>query len=131
MVGNMGKIFNQRAQKEKRQRLRNDATFAEKLLWQELKGRQLLGYKFRRQHSVGPFVLDFYCPELKLAIEVDGISHDTPEAMEYDRRRQAIIEQYGIRFLRLRDELVKKNTDKALEKIAGEIGHISNNRGRE
>ena len=127
----MGKIFNQRAQKEKRQRLRNDATFAEKLLWQELKGRQLLGYKFRRQHSVGPFVLDFYCPELKLAIEVDGISHDTPEAMEYDRRRQAIIEQYGIRFLRLRDELVKKNTDKALEKIAGEIGHISNNRGRE
>ena len=104
--------------KEKRRALRRRSTEAERLLWQAVRNRQLLGYKFRRQHSVGPYVLDFYCPELKLAIEVDGISHDTPEAREYDKRRQAIIETYGIRFLRIRDEEVKANPNRALETIA-------------
>lgn len=104
--------------KEKRRALRRRSTEAERLLWQAVRNRQLLGYKFRRQHSVGPYVLDFYCPELKLAIEVDGISHDTPEAREYDKTRQAIIETYGIRFLRIRDEEVKANPNRALETIA-------------
>ena len=68
----MSKIFNQNAQKEKRRTLRKRSTRAEKLLWQNLRDRGLEGFKFRRQFSVGPFVLDFYCPELKLAIVVDG-----------------------------------------------------------
>ena len=68
-------LFNKSSEKNKRKRLRNNATIAEKILWEELKGSKLLGYKFRRQYGVGPFVVDFYCPRLKLAIEVDGSYH--------------------------------------------------------
>lgn len=69
-----------------------------------MKGRQLAGVKFRRQYGVGPFVIDFYCPEFKLAIEVDGHSHESPEAKKHDAERQKAIEHYGIRFLRFTDE---------------------------
>ncbi len=68
----MNKIFNQNTQKEERRSLRRRSTKAERTLWQNLRERGFEGYKFRRQVSVGFFVLDFYCPELKLAIEVDG-----------------------------------------------------------
>jgi len=113
----MGKIYNQESQNEKRRSLRHRATFAERLLWKELKGKKIAGFKFRRQFSVGPYILDFYCPELKLAIEVDGASHDTPEAQERDRVRQSIIEGYGIRFLRIRDEEVKESMENVLMKL--------------
>jgi very-short-patch-repair endonuclease len=113
----MGKIYNQKAQNEKRRALRQRATYAERLLWNELKGKKLAGFKFRRQFSVGPHILDFYCPELKLAIEIDGISHDTPVAQERDSVRQQFIERYGIRFLRVRDEDIRTHPDRALEKI--------------
>jgi very-short-patch-repair endonuclease len=73
-------------------------TEPEIILWSRLKNRQMLGYKFRRQVSVGPFVIDFYCPEKKLAIEVDGGSHFVEEAEAYDGERQSVIEQFGIRF---------------------------------
>ncbi|KAB2879375.1 DUF559 domain-containing protein [bacterium] len=97
------------------------STRAERLLWQSLRNRGIEGFKFRRQHSVGPFVLDFYCPELKLAIEVDGYSHDSEETKKYDTERQKIIEVYGVRFLRIRDEEVHKNIDKILDRIRSEI----------
>ena len=71
----MNEYFNQDSEKEKRQRLRNTMPDAEVILWSRLKGRQILGCKFRRQHSVGPFVMDFYSPEIRLAIELDGDSH--------------------------------------------------------
>ena len=62
----MGTTYNKKAQKDKRQYLRTHITLAEKTLWYSLKGRQLLGYKFRRQHGITDYVVDFYCPELKL-----------------------------------------------------------------
>jgi very-short-patch-repair endonuclease len=62
--------------KEVRKKLRNQATPAEAALWKLLSGKKCGGLKFRRQHSVGPYILDFYCPEAKLAIEVDGNAHD-------------------------------------------------------
>ncbi len=71
----MTEFFNRTSEKSKRQDLRNDATSAEKLLWSKLKGKQLLGVKFRRQYSVGPYILDLYCPSCRLAIELDGESH--------------------------------------------------------
>lgn len=117
----MNKIFNQRIQKEKRRSLRRRSTKAERKLWQNLRNRGFEGYKFRRQVSVGFFVLDFYCPELKLAIEVDGFSHDSEEAKKYDIERQKIIEVYGVRFLRIRDEEVHEDIEKALKKIKAEI----------
>ncbi|MBX2990112.1 MAG: endonuclease domain-containing protein [Bacteroidetes bacterium] len=110
-------FYNRSSEKTKRRFLRNNMTATERILWQQLKGRQLGGFKFRRQFSVGAFVLDFYCPELKLAIEVDGESHDGPEAQESDRDRQKYIEQFHIWFLRFRNEEVEGNVDAVVDKI--------------
>ncbi len=71
----MRKKFNFKTQKPVRQQLRNQITRAEKTLWYHLRGRNLWGYKFRRQQGVGPYIVDFYCPAAKLAVEVDGDSH--------------------------------------------------------
>ena len=91
------------------------------LLWIHLSNRQMLGYKFRRQYSVDRFIIDFYCPELKLAIEVDGDSHFTPLARVYDLGRQHHIESFGIRFLRVMNEDVYHNLDAVLDEIAATI----------
>ena len=72
----MGTLYNRDEQKTSRQYLRNHMTRAEIVLWYNLKGRQMLGCKFRRQHGGAQYILDFYCPELRLAIDVDGASHD-------------------------------------------------------
>jgi very-short-patch-repair endonuclease len=114
-------VFNSRLQKQKRQYLRNHATEAERILWSRLKGRQLLGYKFRRQHGIGVFILDFYCPERNLAIEIDGAPHRSEAEREYDRRRQEYIELYKIHFLRFSNSDVYKNLDGVLTVIAGAV----------
>lgn len=121
----MPKIFNQKIQKEKRRALRQRSTRAERLLWQNLRDRGLEGYKFRRQFSVGFFVLDFYCPELKLAIEIDGYSHESAEAKKYDADRQKIIEVYEVKFLRVTDDEVHENIEKVLDKIRSEIKKLA------
>jgi len=87
--------------------------------------RQMLAYKFRRQYSVDQYIIDFYCPELKLAIEVDGESHFTETAREYDRSRQEYIEAFGIRFLRVMNSDVLGNLQGVLDEIAAEIGKIT------
>ncbi len=74
----MTEIFNREAERGIRQSLRNTLPAAELMLWSKLKNRQICGRKFRRQFSVGPYVVDFYCPTLKLAIEIDGDSHFQP-----------------------------------------------------
>ncbi len=117
----MSLVFNLKSQKQKRQHLRNHATDAERILWSRLKGRQLLGCKFRRQHGVGVFILDFYCPESKLAIEIDGATHWTEGEREYDRRRQQYIELYRIHFLRFTNSEVYNNLDAVLTVIAGAV----------
>ncbi|MEZ4553756.1 MAG: endonuclease domain-containing protein [Dehalococcoidia bacterium] len=81
--------------------LRRPLTPTERLLWEHLRDRRLDGLKFRRQHPVGPFVLDFYCVELRLAIEVDGGVHSTEEQAHHDADRQAVLEEAGIRFIRI------------------------------
>ena len=83
----MTQIFNRSSDTEKRRRLRCESPLAEQRLWLRLRNRQLMGYRFRRQYGVGPYVLDFYCPKLKLAIEVDGDNHFEAGAGEYDRVR--------------------------------------------
>jgi len=80
-------------------RLRRDMSLPEVVLWQELRRRQWT-MRFRRQHPVGPYVLDFYSPEARLAVEVDGAVHDLPEQARYDERRDAWLRQQGIRVLR-------------------------------
>ena len=100
-------------------------TKAEVLLWIQLKNKQLLGQRVLRQYSVGPYVLDFYIPKLKLAIEVDGVTHTTDEEKEYDRHRQEEIENLGIRFLRFRNPEVYAEMSSALQKIKDKVKELS------
>src|SRR6266498_2836790 len=86
--------------KEKRRVLRKNMPPAEFILWSKLRSKSLNGCKFRRQYSIGTYIVDFYCPQAKLAIEIDGESHFVDGADTYDRKRQAIIESFGVNFLR-------------------------------
>ena len=117
----MNEYFNRRNATRKRQMLRGSMPDAEVILWSRLKGRQLLGCKFRRQYSVGAFVIDFHSPEIKLGIEVDGESHFQPGAPEYDRNRQGFIESFGIKVVRVLNTDVYENLDGVMEMIAVEI----------
>ena len=119
MEGSLTKAFNRTDQKIKRKTLRAKMPLAEVILWSRLKGKQLEGYKFRRQYSVKNFVIDFYCPELKLAIEVDGDSHYTEDTFLSDRERQSLIEDFGIQFLRFTNREIYENLEGVLLKIAG------------
>ena len=82
-------------------RLRRALTFPEVLLWQSVRGKRLGGLHFRRQHAVGSYILDFYCSEAKLAVEVDGSVHDDPVQAAYDIKRDAWFARQGIRVLRI------------------------------
>ena len=110
--------FNNRPdQKNRRKYLRHNATPAEKLLWQYLRNRQLDGYKFRRQHSYGPYIMDFYCPELRLCIELDGKSHFTFEGMEKDDIRNEYLRQAQIDVLRIENHHVTVHPEAVLNTI--------------
>ncbi|MFI5252398.1 MAG: endonuclease domain-containing protein [Bacteroidota bacterium] len=117
----MERIFNRKDQTETRRMLRNHATVSERILWSKLKSRQILGYKFRRQHGIGPYIVDFYCPELELAIEIDGETHSTAAELEYDSDRQRSIEGHGIRFLRFTNKDVTENLNHVLITIANKV----------
>ena len=104
-----------------RKRLRNNATPAEKTLWNHLKNKQLSGRKFRRQHSIDNFILDFYCPGEKLAIELDGGYHNITKQDTSDRKRDFILNGYGIKVLRFKNELVFNSPGLVLETIRGEF----------
>lgn len=97
--------------------LRKNMTLSEILLWQQLKGRAL-GVQFHRQVPMDRFVVDFYCHEIMLAIEVDGCSHDNPQSFLRDKKRQLKLEEFGVRFLRFTDKEVKKNLDGVLKVIS-------------
>jgi very-short-patch-repair endonuclease len=113
----MTQFFNKSTEKAKRRQLRNESPTAELRIWSSLRRKNISGYRFRRQYSVGPYVLDFYCPSLKLAVEIDGDSHFIGDAVEDDQRRQAFIEAFGIHFLRFTNQEVYDNLDGVLETI--------------
>ncbi len=117
----MNEFFNREDQTSKRRELRGSMPNAEVILWSRLKGRQLLGCKFRRQYSVGTFVIDFFAVEIKLGIELDGDSHFQPGALEYDRKREQFIESFGIRIVRVLNSDVHDNLDGVLEMIGREV----------
>ena len=114
-------LHNRPILKARRKELRNNATPAEQVLWSMLQHSNLGGYKFRRQHSVGPYILDFYCPTEKLAIEVDGDSHFTDDAIEYDHERTAYLNGLGVRVLRFLNTDVYVNLQEVCERILEEI----------
>ncbi|MBN1579453.1 MAG: endonuclease domain-containing protein [Anaerolineae bacterium] len=95
--------------------LRQPQTPAERVLWQRLRNRQLGGYKFRRQHPIGRFIVDFYCAECHLAVEIDGDSH--LDQVEYDAERTARLEARGYHVIRFTNREVHQQTDSVLEAI--------------
>jgi very-short-patch-repair endonuclease len=121
----MTKHDNKKELKETRRHLRKNQTYTEKIVWMYLRNRQMEGYKFRRQYSVDKFVIDFYCPKLKLAIEIDGSIHNEPDQKEYDVKRQEYLETFGINFLRLTNEEINGNPNAAFEKIEKTIEELN------
>ena len=95
--------------------LRKNMTLSEVLLWQQIKDKQLLGYDFHRQKPIDEYVVDYYCPKLKLVLEIDGDSHDGKE--EADRIRQEKLESLGLTVLRFWDTDVKNNVDGIVEQL--------------
>jgi very-short-patch-repair endonuclease len=116
----MTQSFNQRDHKPKRQRLRSTMPPAEAILWSQLNGRKLLGCKFRRQYGIDSYTVDFYSAEIKLAIELDGETHSLLGRKEYDQRRDAVIQSYGIRILRILNNDVYENLDGVWDAIVRE-----------
>ncbi|PCI93453.1 MAG: hypothetical protein COB15_16420 [Flavobacteriales bacterium] len=103
--------------KELAKKLRKNMTFGEVLLWNELKQKRMLGYDFDRQRPIDNFIVDFYCKDLQLAIEVDGNSHNSDEAKIKDGVRQKRLESLGVKFLRFDDEDMKKQMASVVKEI--------------
>ena len=104
--------------------LRRQMSLPEVLLWKAIKGRKLIGLQFRKQHPVGPYVLDFYCDARKLAIEVDGGSHGFGDRPERDGRRDTWLSERGVRTLRLSAALILADVDDATRTIVGYLDGV-------
>lgn len=110
-------IFNNNKIKQRRKDLRNNSTPAEIELWKRLKNKSLCGRKFRRQYSIGSFILDFYCADERLGIELDGALHFDKDNIEYDKIRTEIINKYNIKIIRFENYLIMEDIEKVLEEI--------------
>jgi very-short-patch-repair endonuclease len=109
--GAMPKIF------ERARELRKNMTNAEKLLWGKIKKKQVAGLRFRRQHPVNKFIVDFYCHSEQLVIEVDGGIHEHRDQREYDKAREGDLENFGIKVLRFKNKEVENRIEEVVEKI--------------
>ena len=98
--------------------LRQTSTDAESLLWDRLRKRQLLGFKFRRQHQIGNYVVDFYCDKAGLVIECDGGIHSTAQTWHHDQNREAYMSGLGLRTLRFTNEDVLNEIERVLSEIS-------------
>jgi very-short-patch-repair endonuclease len=119
----MTRIYTKKSLQDKRRELRNNMTHAEVILWNEIKSK-ILGERFLRQYSIGSDIVDFYCPRLKLAIEVDGLTHNTDEEIEKDKIRQERIENLNIKFLRFTNPEIYCDLYEVLEKIKAKIEEL-------
>ena len=115
------KLNNKKYLKKYRKDLRNNPTKAESMLWKALQKRRLAGRKFRRQHSIGNFIVDFYCPKEKLIIELDGAVHNNTVNKEYDLKRTEYLKSYGFKILRFENYLVFEQLEMVLDAIKMEF----------
>ncbi|RZK59039.1 MAG: DUF559 domain-containing protein [Pedobacter sp.] len=104
--------------------LRKTQTDAEEVIWQSLRNRKMLGFKFRRQHPLDKYIADFYCYETKLIIEIDGGIHNQYDNQEYDKNRSYELEEMGIAVIRFTNDVVKLDLMKVLDTIKD---HLQNN----
>ena len=95
--------------------LRKNMTSSEKLLWNQLKGKQIFGLRFRRQHPIDIFIADFYCHEVRLVVELDGEIHN--QQKEYDDGREAEMDKYNIKTVRFMNQEVENNIEKVISEI--------------
>lgn len=117
----MSHLYNDNKNKQFRQNLRNNLTVAEATLWNYLKNKQLKGRKFRRQYSVGNYVLDFYCPDERIAIELDGSVHSGIIASNYDDDRTAYLNNLNIKVIRFENIEVLQDIDRVILAIENEF----------
>jgi len=103
--------------KEFSRKLRNNSTLSEVLLWNRIKNKSLMGYQFNRQKPLDRYIVDFYCKELKLVIEIDGASHNYPEAYLSDEKRQNTLESMGLKFIRFHDIDLERNIENVIRSI--------------
>lgn len=114
-------IRNNPTLKYRRQKLRRNQTEAEKVFWSHVRDRRFCGLRFVRQYSAGPYILDFYCPKLKLAIELDGGQHAQDDNQEYDAARSAYLKSQGIDVMRFWNHEVLQNTENILAMIGQKV----------
>ena len=112
----MTKLYNLEYLKDLRRQLRNSSTNAESVLWQYLKGEQL-GMKFRRQTSIGRYIVDFCCKNEKLIIELEGEIHEHPDVAEYDEEREIYLKSLGFKIIFFKNQEVIENPKLVVEKI--------------
>src|SRR5262245_8187356 len=110
-------IYNTRSTSDFRKHLRNSLTPVEAILWKNLQGRKLSGKKFRRQFGIGPYIVDFYCPECRLAIELDGAPHFTDRGGEHDAERTAYLKGCGVEVMRFENNAIREDIENVLELI--------------
>ena len=112
------KLMNRKDKEFSRKKLRNHTTSAEAVLWSYLKSSQIENLKFRRQQSIGPYVVDFYCPEIKLVIELDGQVHADDEAIERDEKRSDYLKnEAGLHIIRFENLFVFRYIETILQEI--------------
>jgi len=110
--------------KELARQLRNNSTKTEIILWQKLKRKQMYGYDFHRQKPIDNYIIDFFCHELMLGIEVDGYSHQIIEVFNKDVKKEGVMNMLGIHILRFSDEQVLKDTDNVIRAIEWYIANF-------
>ena len=118
--------FRSRVKQEKYQlaaKMRKNPTKTEKMLWSRLRGRQLKGFKFRRQAVVLGYIADFYCPEARRVIEVDGASH--VDSTAYDERRNWVMQKAGFSVLRIAADLVENDSERVVSEIAWAVNYCA------
>ncbi len=121
----MTQIFNTKAKTEQRKFLRNHRSQPEIVLWDYLRKNQLLGYKFRRQVSIGNYIVDFYCPKLKLVLEADGDSHFSSKAIEYDNLREKFLKSLGLNLVRFGNIDIMNNIEGVMFEIDKTIKELT------
>jgi very-short-patch-repair endonuclease len=120
----MTQLYNLEKYKFLRRKLRQDITVSEKIFWRRLRDRRF-NYKFRRQYSVGKYIIDFYCPQLRLAIEIDGATHETKEQLENDRLKEEFLKSHNIILKRYLNVDLKENIGAVMDDLYNFIEKIT------
>lgn len=113
----MSRVFNQKNYKTIRQKLRNEAPSAEKVLWEKIRRRQINDLKFHRQYGIANFIVDFYCPKISLVIELDGDTHRQLGEPEKDQLREKRLKELSLKILRFNNNDIYHNLGGVIDKI--------------